>query len=72
MIAIYRREFKMYIHSFLGWLFMGIVLFFIDLYVSVSNVLYGYPYIAYALQSAIMIFIINLILMMMCLFSFCF
>ena len=58
MIAIYRREFKMYIHSFLGWLFMGIVLFFIDLYVSVSNVLYGYPYIAYALQSAIMIFII--------------
>ena len=34
MIAIYKRELKSYLHSFIGFLFIGVMLFFVGLYYS--------------------------------------
>lgn len=58
MLAIYKRELKSYFHSFIGLLFIAVTLFFVSLYFTVNNMLYGYPYFSYAIGSVIFVFII--------------
>lgn len=60
MIAIYKKELKSYFHSFIGFLFMGITLFFVGLYYTVYNIMYGYPYFSYSLESVLFIFLISI------------
>lgn len=59
MTAIFKREFKAYFHSFIGCLFISAILFITGIYVTVYNLLSGYPNIAYALSGIIFIFIIS-------------
>lgn len=59
MSAIYKRELKSYFHSFIGLLFIGVTLFFVGLYYTVYNLMYGYPYFSYALAAVIVIFMMT-------------
>ena len=58
MTAIYKREVRACFNSFIGWLFLAVVLFFTGLYVTANNLAQGSPYLTYALQSSLIIFII--------------
>lgn len=58
MLAIYKRELKSYFRSFIGFLFVGVVLFFIGLYFTVYNMMYGDPHYAYAASGALIILLI--------------
>lgn len=58
MFAIYKRELKSYFHSFIGFLFIGVLLFFVGLYYTAYNLFSGYPYFAYAISSVIFIFLL--------------
>ncbi|MDE5909450.1 MAG: Gldg family protein [Lachnospiraceae bacterium] len=60
MIAIYKRELKSYFCSFLGSLFIGVMLFLMGIYFSVYNLFMGYPYIGYALSSIVFLFLIGI------------
>ena len=59
MWAIYKRELKSYFRSFIGLLFIGVTLFFLGLYFTVYNLIYGYPYFSYAISSVIFLFLIS-------------
>lgn len=59
MRAIYKRELKSYFRSFIGLLFIGVTLFFLGLYFTVYNVLYGSPYFSYAISSVVFLFLIS-------------
>lgn len=59
MFAIYKRELKSYFQSFIGFLFVAVVLFFIGLYFSVYNMMSGYPYFSYAISSATFLLLIS-------------
>lgn len=58
MWAIYKRELRACFNSFIGWLFLAVMLFFTGLYVTASNLAQGSAYLTYALQSSLIIFII--------------
>lgn len=58
MTAIYKRELRACFNSFIGWLFLAVVLFFTGLYVTANNLAQGSAYLTYALQSSLIIFII--------------
>ena len=60
MRAIYKRELQACFRSFVGYLYIGVTLFFIGIFVSVYNIFYGYPSIAYALASVVFLFIITI------------
>lgn len=60
MRAIYKRELKAYFQSFIGFLFIGATLFILGLYFTVYNLFYGYPYISYAVSSAVFLFFISI------------
>lgn len=59
MLAIYKRELKAYLSSFIGFLFMAVTLFFLGLYFSIYNLLNGYPYFAYTISSVAFIFMVS-------------
>ena len=59
MIAIYKRELKSFFHSFIGWLYLAVMLFMMGIYFMVLNVLSGYPTISYVLQSVVFLLIIT-------------
>lgn len=50
MTAIYKRELKSYFYSFIGWLYLAVMLFMIGIYFTLCNMLSGYPTISYVLQ----------------------
>lgn len=50
MTAIYKRELKSFFYSFIGWIYMAVMLFMIGLYFTICNMLAGYPTVSYALQ----------------------
>jgi len=58
MTAIYKRELRACFNSFIGWLFLAVVLFFTGLYITANCLAQGSPYLTYALQSSLIIFII--------------
>lgn len=59
MLAIYKRELKSYFHSFIGFLFMGVTLFFLGLYYTVFNLVYGYPDYSYVVANTAILFMIS-------------
>lgn len=60
MLAIFKRDFRSYFHSFTGSLFIGAVLFITGIYVTVYNLLGGVPKVSYALSSVLIIFMITI------------
>ncbi len=51
MKAIYKREFRSYFHSMIGYAFIAFLLAFTGVYFMVYNLNYGYPYFSYVLSS---------------------
>ena len=60
MFAIYKRELRSYFNSFIGLLFVGVNLFFLGLYYTVFNLVYGYPYYSYVISSTSFLFLISM------------
>ncbi len=59
MTAIYRRELRSFFQNVIGQLFVAATLMLTGLYFTVYNLLYGYPYISYALTSVTFLFMIT-------------
>ncbi len=59
MLAIFKREFKSYFQSVIGWLFIGVTLCLFGLYFVVYNLSYGYAYVSYSLSAISFIFLIT-------------
>jgi ABC-2 type transport system permease protein len=49
MFAVYKREFRAYMHNVYGWLFMSVLLLFVGFMVFLENLMAGASYIEYAL-----------------------
>ena len=45
MTAILKKEFKSYMHSVVGFLFVAVMIFFFALYATVYNFASGIPYL---------------------------
>lgn len=58
MLAVYKREFKSYFDSMLGYVFVAFILFFIGIYFSYINLQQGYPYFGQVLGNILFIFLI--------------
>ncbi|MDD6481084.1 MAG: Gldg family protein [Lachnospiraceae bacterium] len=58
MFAIWKKEFKAYFHSVIGWLFVAALLALFGLYFYAYNLMQGYPYVYYSLSSVTIIFLI--------------
>ena len=52
MIAIYKREFRAYYHSMIGWVFTAAMLVVVGIYFMAFNMYQGYVYFSYSLASA--------------------
>lgn len=52
MIAIWKKEFRTYLHTVIGWLFIAANLFFVGLYFTIYNLLYGSAYFASAISAS--------------------
>ncbi len=59
MFAIYKRELKSCFCSFVGFLFIGVTLFFPGLYFTVYGLLYGSPYYSNVINSVSFLFLIS-------------
>jgi len=59
MFAIYKRELRSYFYSFIGLLFIGVTLFFLGLYYTIYNLMYGYPEYTYVISSTSFLFLIS-------------
>jgi ABC-2 type transport system permease protein len=57
MTAVYKREVRSYFNSMIGYVYTSVVLIFIGLMFTVTNLLSGYPYFAAALSSSLIIMI---------------
>ena len=60
MFAILKREFKSCFHTFIGFLFVAVNLFFISLYYTIYCLLNGYPYFAYVLSAVVFLFMLSI------------
>ncbi len=58
MLAIFKREFKAYFQSVIGWLFVAALLAVYGLYFYVYNLMQGNPYIYYSLSAITFILLI--------------
>lgn len=59
MLAIWKKEFKGYFQSVIGWLFLAATLSIYGLYFYVYNLVYGYAYITNTLSAVTFIFMIT-------------
>lgn len=57
MTAIYKREFKSYFQSMIGYVFIAFLIAFTGVYFMVYNLNYGHPYFSYTLSGVLFIFI---------------
>ncbi len=69
MLAIFKREFKAYINSFIGLLFMAVSLLFIGLYFTIYQLLNGSPFFAATINAVIIIFLITVPVLCMKVFA---
>ena len=69
MAAIFKREFKSYFRSVIGWLFIAVTLCLYGLYFVVYNLSYGYAYISYSLSAITFIFLITVPVLTMRVFA---
>ncbi len=60
MLTIFKKEWKGYFHSCLGWLFMAVLLFFLGVYFTFYNMSGGSPYLAYSI-SGVLFFVLLLV-----------
>ncbi|MBR5248231.1 MAG: Gldg family protein [Lachnospiraceae bacterium] len=60
MFAIYKKELRSYFNSFIGLLFIGVILFFLGLYYTVYNLFKGYPYYSYVISGTSFLFLITI------------
>ena len=51
MLAIYKREFKAYFHSMIGFVIVAFLLAFTGIYFLAYNLNFGYPYFSYVLSA---------------------
>lgn len=58
MIAVFKREFRSYFQTVIGWLFVAALLALFGLYFYAYSLRQGYPYIYYTLSAITMIFMI--------------
>ncbi len=58
MFAIFKREFKSYMNTVTGPLFVAVNLFFLGIYFVAYHLYMGYPRVAYTVQSVIFVFLI--------------
>lgn len=58
MWAIFKREFKAYFQSVIGWVFLAAIMALYGLYFFVYNLRSGYPYISYSLSAIAFIMLI--------------
>lgn len=58
MLAIFKREWKSYFQSVIGWLFVAALLSLFGLYFYNTNLRGGYPYIYYSLSNVTILFLI--------------
>ena len=58
MLAVFKREFKSYFQSVIGWLFVAAFLAMFGLYFYIYNLLQGYPYVYYTLSAITVVFLI--------------
>ena len=58
MRAIYERELKSYFYSMTGYVFIAFLSMFMGIYFMVYNMINGYPYFSYTLNSTLMILMI--------------
>lgn len=56
MTAILKKEFKSYMHSVVGFLFIAVMIFFFALYATVYNFASGIPYLSYTLSAILLLF----------------
>lgn len=59
MRAIYQRELKSYFYSMTGYVFIAFMTVFMGIYFMVYNMINGYPYFSYTLNSIVMILMIS-------------
>lgn len=69
MAAIFKREFKSYFQSVIGWLFIAVTLCLYGLYFVVYNLSYGYAYVSYSLSAITFIFLITVPVLTMRVFA---
>lgn len=69
MRAIYKRELRACFNSFIGWLFLAVVLFLTGLYTTVYNLLQGSVYLADTLISCRILFMMAIPVLTMRIFS---
>lgn len=60
MLAIFKREFKSYFQSVIGWLFIAVTLGIFALYFTVYNMSYGYGYVSYTVSAISFLFLITI------------
>ncbi len=65
MAAIYKRELRYFFHTFVGWLYLAVMLFMTGIYFTVCNMLSGYPTISYVLQSVVFLIVFAIPLLTM-------
>lgn len=57
MKAIFKREFRSYFNSMIGYIFIAVTLAFVGIYFMALNLASGYPYFSYTLASTTMFFL---------------
>lgn len=60
MLAIYKREFKSYFNSMIGYVYIAFIVFIIGIYFSYYNLQNGYPYFGEVLGSILFIILITI------------
>jgi ABC-2 type transport system permease protein len=55
--AIFKREFRSYFNSMIGYIFIAVTLAFVGIYFMAINLVNGYPYFSYTLASTTMFFL---------------
>lgn len=58
MLAVYKKEFKSYFNSMLGYVYVAFIILFIGIYFSYYNLRTGYPYFGQVLSSILFVFLI--------------
>lgn len=69
MRGIYKREFKSYFYSMIGYVFIAFLVVFVGIYFMVYNLNYGYPYFSYTLSGGLFILLIAIPILTMKSFS---
>ena len=60
MAAIYKRELKSFFRSFVGWLYVAVMIAVMGIYFFLCNMLVGYPTISYVLQSVVFMIVFTI------------